>query len=99
MDPDHPASGVTFTTEANLDAQGPEEALRAPQAAGECPGILGPANYIPAVMDVGPQQVGGTARPGAVLGHQLAHAGGHRVGVDGVFDGYPAKTAPAPRAD
>jgi hypothetical protein len=87
--PDDPASGAALTTKGNLDAQGAQEGLSAPQSAGQRPGILGPAgavppHSVPAVIGAGPQQVGGAARPGAVLGHQLAHAGGHRVGVDGV---------------
>jgi hypothetical protein len=34
---------VTFTAKGDLDAQGAQEGLSAPQPAGERPGILGPA--------------------------------------------------------
>jgi hypothetical protein len=40
--PDDPASGSAFTTERNVDAQCPEERLRAAQAASEGTGIFGP---------------------------------------------------------
>jgi hypothetical protein len=41
--PDDPAAGMAFTTERNVDAQSPQERLRATQAASEHAGIFGPA--------------------------------------------------------
>ena len=41
MHPDDPASGVALTTKGYVDAQGPQERLRAPQPAGQGPGIFG----------------------------------------------------------
>jgi len=34
--PDDPAAGAAFTMEGNVDANGPQRRLRAPQAAREC---------------------------------------------------------------
>jgi hypothetical protein len=42
IDPDHPASSSTFTSEGNVDTQYPQERLRTPQAAGEGPSTLRP---------------------------------------------------------
>jgi hypothetical protein len=50
----------------------------------------GAAQFRPCCDRRRPAAVGGTACPRAAHGHQLAHAGGHRVGVDGVFDRDPA---------
>ena len=52
---------------ANVDAQGPQERLRAPQAAGEGAGILGPAGAVApvaATIGAGPQKIGGGPCPG-----------------------------------
>jgi hypothetical protein len=94
-DSDHPASGAALTAKGNLDAERPQERLRAPQAAGKCAGIFEPAGSSPrdaVVVAIGAdtQQIGGATGPGAALGHELAHAGGQRVGVDGILDGRPA---------
>jgi hypothetical protein len=40
--PNDPASGPAFPAEGNVDAQCPQERLRATQAASECAGIFGP---------------------------------------------------------
>jgi hypothetical protein len=91
MDADDPASASAFTSEDNLDAERSQERLRAPQAAGQRAGIFGPAGATPrdavvAAIGAHTQQVGGAAPPGAALGHELAHAGGQRVGVDGILE-------------
>src|SRR5215510_13687716 len=75
--PNDPASGPAFPAEGNVDAQCPQERLRAAQAASECAGIFGPASALPqkvvaAAVGVGPPKLGGTARPCRALGHDLA---------------------------
>jgi hypothetical protein len=67
---------MAFATECNLDAQGPQERLRATQAASEHAGIFGPAgtvlqNPVTAAISAGSQEVGGAACPRAALGHDL----------------------------
>src|SRR6184192_3257776 len=47
MHPDDPASGAAFTAEGDLDAQCPQERLRAPQATSERAGIFRPAGTAP----------------------------------------------------
>ena len=91
MHPDDPASSAAFPTEGNLYTQRPQERLRATQAAGERAGMFGPAgaeprNALAVTIGAGPQKVGGAARPRAALGHDLAHASGHRVGVDDALE-------------
>src|SRR5262245_8102780 len=54
-------------------------------AASECAGIFGPADTLPrsaitVATAARPQKVGGAARPGATLGHDLAHARGPSIG-------------------
>jgi len=66
--PDDPVSGSAFTIERNVDAQCPQERLRATQAASERAGIFGPASaltqkVVAAAVGVGPPKLGGTARP------------------------------------
>jgi hypothetical protein len=102
MDFDDPAAGVALTAKGDLDAERPQRCLHAPQATGERPGISGPdgairANSVPPVSGAGPEQVGGAAHPRAALGHDFAHAGGHRVGVDGIYDRRPAIGRIGPR--
>src|SRR5260370_25183662 len=43
MHSDDPAASAALTTEGDVDAQRPQEGLRAPEAAGERAGIFGPA--------------------------------------------------------
>src|SRR4051812_26674749 len=66
--PDHPGSGASLTSKGQLDAQGPEEGLGAPQAPGERAGIFGPPGEVYRILlaatEADPQQVGGAARPG-----------------------------------
>src|SRR5262245_8611141 len=78
MDSDDPVAGVALTAKGDLDPERPQGRLQVPQAAGERPGILGPAgsvppNSVPEAIGAGPQQVGGAACPRAAVGHQLAH--------------------------
>jgi hypothetical protein len=88
---DDPVSGVALTTKGNLDTHGPQKRLRAPQSAGQGARIFGPVaptsdSIVTAAVSAKPQQVAGATGPRAVFGYQLAHAGGHRVGIDGVCD-------------
>src|SRR3981081_783046 len=88
---DHARPGSTFTTEGDLDAQGTQSRLHAPEAAGECPGIFGPAGAPPGDTVAGraglsTQEICGTTRPGAAFSHDLPHASGHRIGVDNALD-------------
>jgi hypothetical protein len=81
---DDPASGVTFPTKTNLDAEGTQRCLCATQPAGQRAGILRPAaasaqSAVTGKIGPGSQQVG-CAGPGTAFGHDLAHAGGHRIG-------------------
>ena len=64
----YPASGPAFPAEGNVDAQCPQEHLRATQAASEGAGIFGSASaptqkVVAATVGVGPPKLGGTARP------------------------------------
>jgi hypothetical protein len=66
--PNGPASGPAFPAKGNVDAQCPQERLRATQAASEYAGIFGPASalihkVVAAAVGVGPPKLGGTARP------------------------------------
>jgi hypothetical protein len=75
---DHPAPGPVFPTERNLDAQAPQERLRATQATSERAGICGPTDTAPrnapnAAIGAGPQKVGGATCPRAALRHNLPH--------------------------
>jgi hypothetical protein len=72
--PNDPASSSAFTTERNLDAQAPQERLRATQTASERARIFGPVGT--AVTGAGLQKVGGATCPGAALGHDFPHASG-----------------------
>src|SRR5947209_16962545 len=93
--PNDSASGPAFPAEGNVDAQCPQERLRATQAASECAGIFGPASaltqkVVSAAVGVGPPKLGGTARPRAAHGHDLPHASSDRVGIDHPLDRGPA---------
>ena len=68
MYPNDPASGPAFPAEGNVDAQCPQERLRATQAASKRAGIFGPASalilkVVVAAVGAGPPKLGGTARP------------------------------------
>ena len=72
---------MAFTTEGDLDTQGPQEGLRAAQGAGERPGTFGSAGAgargtAPAAIGADTEKVGGTTCPRAALGHEVAHASG-----------------------
>jgi hypothetical protein len=89
--PDYSASGSAFTTEGNVDAERPKEALRPTQVAGEGAGILGPAgavlrNTLTAAFKANPQKIGGAPRPRAALAHEFPHARSNRVRVDDAVD-------------
>ena len=89
--PDDPVAGAALTSEGDVDAERPQERLRPAQLAGELAGAFGPAGVaiettLAAATGAHPQQVGGGPAPGAALGHDLANAGCHRVGVDDVVD-------------
>src|SRR5262245_35050647 len=58
---------------------------RRPASARIC-GPAGDQDTITGETDALTQQVGGAARPRAALGHDLAHAGRHRVCIDGIGD-------------
>src|SRR5260221_4666406 len=86
---DDPAAVAAPTTERDVDAQYPEESLRAAEASSECAGVSGPAGPVtryPISPAVGAsmQKVGGGPGPAAALVHDLAHARGDRVAIDNV---------------
>src|SRR5262245_9736728 len=91
---DDPGADTAFPTERNLDAQYPQEGLRATQAASERAGVFGPGCTVPrgAVTASGAetQKVGSATCPRAALGQDLAHTSGNWVGVDTGFDRGPA---------
>ena len=70
---DDPTPSAALTTKGNRDAQGPQNALRAPQPAGQRAGILRPAaasaqSAVSGKIGPSPQRVGGASRPGVALG-------------------------------
>src|SRR5215467_1027441 len=87
---DDSISGSTFTTKRNLYANGPQERMRATQAAGEGARIFRPADLrhwdLASTHEADLQKIGGAARPRAALAHELPHAGGDRVRVDDALD-------------
>jgi hypothetical protein len=80
--PDCARSEPPLATEGNLDPACAEEGLCSPQPASQCARALWPAS--PAGADL--QKVRCASRPLRSLGHDLAHAGRHRVGVHNVLD-------------
>jgi hypothetical protein len=63
---DDPTPSAALTTKGNRDAQGPQNALSAPQPAGQRAGILRPAaasaqSAVSGKIGPSPQQVGGNA--------------------------------------
>jgi hypothetical protein len=82
-----PAPGPAFTAERNVDAQCPQERLRATQAASKRAGILGqPVLSLEIVSHCGRQSARGGRRcyPQAMLGHDLPHAGRDGISIDNV---------------
>ena len=87
--PNESASGSTFTTEGNLDAERPKRCLHPTQVAGEGPRVFGPAGgavCVPAAFNANPQKIGSASRPRAALAHEIPHACSNRVGVDDTLD-------------
>src|SRR5260221_6468461 len=75
-------SQPSLAPEDNLNPECPEEGLCPAQSAGECAGTLWPARPVGADL----QKVGCASHPLRSVGHDLAHKGRHRVGVDDVLD-------------
>src|SRR5262245_43761666 len=80
--PDCPRSQPPLAAEGNFNPEGTEETLCSAQSASECAGALWPAESAGA----GLQEVGCASRPLRSLDHELAHVGGHRIGVDDTLD-------------
>ena len=76
--PDCPRSQPPLAAEGNLNLKGAEEGLCPAQPASECAGALWPARPVGASQ----QEVGCASRPLRSVGHELAHVGGHRIGVE-----------------
>ena len=96
----HPAAFAALTAERDVDAQRPQERLRPAQSAGERARAFGPAvpgNAVTAATGARTQEIGGATCPRAALGHDLPHAGGDRVGIDGIVDSCPAVAGVGPR--
>jgi hypothetical protein len=73
--PDDARPRSPFTSEANLDPDGTQRRLHAPQSAGERARIAGPAGAVcrtavTVATGAGPQKVGGAACPRTALGHE-----------------------------
>src|SRR5262249_5546019 len=79
---DCPHSQPPLAAEGNFNPEGAEERLCPAQPASECAGTLWPARPVGADL----QKVGCASRPLRSIGHDLAHKGCHRVGVDNVLD-------------
>jgi hypothetical protein len=93
--PDHARASSTFATVGDVYAERTQSRLRAPQAASEGPRIFGPVRARPrgavsGKFNLSTQEICSASRPGAALGHDLAHASGHRIGIDHILDGRPA---------
>src|SRR4051812_10096407 len=90
--PDGPRSQPPLSAEDDLNPECTEEGLRPAQPASECAGILWQARPGPsgdstaANIDADLQKVGCASRPLRSVGHELAHMGRYRVGVDDVLD-------------
>src|SRR5262245_34931601 len=89
--PDCPLSQPALAAEDDLNPECTEEGLGPAQPASECAGILWPArpgpsgHSIAANIDSDLQKVGCASRPLRSVGHELAHTGRYRVGVDNVL--------------
>src|SRR3954447_3122717 len=90
--PDRPCSQPPLAAEGDLNPECAEEGLCPAQPAGECAGTLWPARPGPsgdstaANIDADLQKVRCASRPLRSVGHELAHMGRYRVGVDHVLD-------------
>src|SRR5260370_20045572 len=90
--PDGPRSQPPLAAEDDLNPKRAKRGLCPAQPASECAGALWPArpgpsgHSIAANIDADLQKVGCASRPLRSVGHELAHARRHRVGVDDVLD-------------
>src|SRR4051794_23712881 len=90
--PDGPRSQPPLAAEHDLNPKRAKRGLCPTQPAGECAGTLWPArpgpsgHSIAANIDADLQKVGCASRPLRSVGHELAHMGRYRVGVDDVPD-------------
>src|SRR6266516_1046819 len=80
--PDCARSEPPLAAEDNFNPKCAEEGLCPAQPASQCAGALWPASPAGA----GLQEVGCASRPLCSVGHDLAHTGRHRIGVDDIFD-------------
>ena len=90
--PDGPRSQPPLAAEDDLNPKRAKRGLCPTQPASECAGTLWPAragpsgHSIAANIDADLQKVGCASRPLRSVGHELAHMGRYRVGVDDVLD-------------
>jgi hypothetical protein len=90
--PDCPRPQLPLAAKCDLNPKRAKWSLCPTQPAGECartlwPARAGPSGHsIAANMDADLQKVGCTSRPLRSVGHELAHARRHWVGVDDVLD-------------
>ena len=90
--PDGPRSQPPLAAEDDLYPKRAERGLCPTQPASECAGTFWPArpgpsgHSIAANIDADLQKVGCASRPLRSVGHELAHMGRYRVGVDDVLD-------------
>src|SRR6478752_7298897 len=90
--PDGPRSQPPLAAEDDLNPECAEDGLGPAQPASECAGVLWPARPDPsghstaANIDAELQKVGCGSHPLRSVGHELAHMGRDRIGVDDVLD-------------
>src|SRR6476469_6042502 len=90
--PDCPRPQPPLTAEDDLNPERAKRGLCPTQPARECAGTLWPARSGPSGhsiagnIDADLQKVGCASRPLRSVGHELAHMGRYRVGVDDVLD-------------
>src|SRR4051794_29201204 len=90
--PDGPRSQPPLAAEDDFNSKRAKRSLCPTQPASECAGTLWPARLGPsghsiaANIDADLQKVGCASRPLRSIGHELAHALRHWVGVDDVLD-------------
>src|SRR5262245_3176879 len=90
--PDGPRSQPPLAAEDNLNPERAKRGLCPTQPASECAGTLWPARPDPSGHSIAGnieadlQKVRCASRPLLSAGHELAHMGRYRVGVDDVFD-------------
>jgi len=90
--PDGPRSQPPLAAEDDLNPERAKRGLCPTQPASECAGTFWPArpgpsgHSIAATIDADLQEVGCASRPLHSVGHELAHMGRYRVGVDDALD-------------